>query len=68
LLYAHGNGIDLGWVLPLFMEFSEKTNMDILLVEYFKFGPYMNDHVSYLDWDLEILKSYEACYDYLITD
>lgn len=68
MIYTHGNNIDLGYVLPFFMELSSKTQMDVLLVEYCGYGPFQDTHTITLDHDLEILKSYEACYDYLRTE
>lgn len=53
--------------MPFFLELSNKTNMDIFLVEYFGFGPYGKSHVATQHKDLEFLKSYAACYDYLRT-
>jgi dienelactone hydrolase len=47
---------------------SSELNVDIFMIEYNGYGPFKDVHSSALDQDLETIKVYEACYDYLISD
>lgn len=67
-MYSHGSGLDLGWVMPFMIRLSSQLGVDVFMIEYNGYGPFQEIHNYKLDQDLETIKVYEACYDYLAND
>lgn len=47
---------------------SSQLGVDVFMIEYNGYGPFQEIHNYKLDQDLETIKVYEACYDYLAND